>query len=93
MKLAWSRPAALESWMRRSTWTSMDNLGITKRGTDENGKPYYPYALVDGYISRIGEAFLRYINDPLTRWCIGLGAPYGTTVSGNITMMNAKTGL
>ena len=58
----------------------MDDLGITKRGVDEDVKAYYPYILLDGHISRIGEEFLRYVNDPPTRWGTGLGAPYGTSV-------------
>ena len=36
-------------------------------------------ALVDGHISRLGENFLVYANDPAARWDTGLDAPHNTS--------------
>ena len=58
----------------------MDELGITQRGVDEDGKRYYPAALFDGHISWMGEDFLCYVNDDDTLWMPMLGAPYGTGI-------------
>ena len=60
-------------------FNEMDRLGVTERGTDKGGKEYYPFALVDGHVSRIEQNFLVYINNPATRWGTGLGASYGTS--------------
>ena len=52
----------------------MDELGITQQGVDKNGTTYCPVAVVDGHISRMGEDFLRYVNDADSRWEVNLGA-------------------
>ena len=62
------------------SFKEMDRLDVTERGTDEDGKEYYPFALVDGHVLRIKQDFLVYVNDPATRWGTGLGAPYGTSI-------------
>ena len=62
------------------SFTMKDDYGMTQRGTDADGKKYYPFALVDGHISRIDEGYLTYINKEETRWNVGLGAPYGTSI-------------
>ncbi len=58
----------------------MDDLGITKRGVDENGQPYHPCVIIDEHASRGDKDFLTYVNKPLTKWVIALGAPYRTAL-------------
>ncbi len=70
--------ASMTSTILRKTFQKMDETGITQRGVDENGNQYVPAAVIDGHISRMGEDFLRYINDSQTRWGVNLGASYGT---------------
>jgi hypothetical protein len=70
--------ASMTSTILRKTFQKMDETGITQRGVDENGNQYIPAAVIDGHISRMGEDFLRYINDSQTRWVVNLGASYGT---------------
>ena len=53
-------------------------LKITQREVDKNGIIYRPAAVVDGHISRMGEEFLRYVNDTDSCWEVNLGASYGT---------------
>jgi hypothetical protein len=61
-------------------YKQMDNLGITKRGVDENGQPYYPCVIIDGHTLRVDKDFLTYTNEPLTKWVIALGVPYETAL-------------
>ena len=56
----------------------MDKLGITKRGTDENGNPIVPCIIIDGHPSRMNADFLTYINEEPTRYVAVVGCPYGT---------------
>ena len=82
------RLAALQNFIRtgkpanaaavEARFQKMDELGITQRGVDENGITYRPAAVVDGHISRMGEEFLRYVNDTDSCWEVNLGASYGT---------------
>lgn len=57
-------------------FTAMDELGISKRGIDENGKPYCPVVILDGHASRMDLGFLEYMHK--AKWKAVLGAPYGT---------------
>ena len=70
-----TKNASMDESVLMQAFKMMDDLGITERGIDEDGNPYFPYIILDGHISRIGELFLRYVNDPSTRWGTGLGAP------------------
>ena len=58
----------------------MDALNITSRGVNEDGTTYFPLIVIDDHASRMGEFFLRYINDEANRWLTMLGAPYGTDI-------------
>jgi hypothetical protein len=70
--------ASMTSGILKEAFKKMDELGITQRGVDQNGITYRPAAVVDGHISRMGEDFLRYVNDADSRWEVMLGASYGT---------------
>ena len=56
----------------------MDKLGITKRGTDENGNPIVPCIIIDGHPSLMNADFLTYINEEPTRYVVVVGCLYGT---------------
>ena len=73
-----TKNASMDESVLMQAFKMMDDLGITERGIDEDGNPYFPYIILDGHTSRIGELFLRYVNDPSTRWGTGLGAPLAT---------------
>ena len=66
--------ASMTSGILKEAFKKMDELGITQRGVDQNGITYRPAAVVDGHISRMGEDFLRYVNDADSRWEVNLGA-------------------
>ena len=70
--------ASMTSTILMQTLQKMDEAGITQRGVDKNGNQYVPAAVVDGHISRMGEDFLRYINQEGSRWEANIGASYGT---------------
>lgn len=74
-----SRNGSMTSGILKRILEKLDQLGVTKRGVDEDGKPYYPALIVDGHISRMGLPFLKYINDAAHRWCGMLVCPYGTS--------------
>ena len=78
LMFAATKNASMDESVLMQAFKMMDDLGITERGIDEDGNPYFPYIILDGHISRIGELFLRYVNDPSTRWGTGLGAPLAT---------------
>ena len=69
-------------WWKDST-AAMLKVSLTKHvtlhGVDENGQPYYPCVIIDGHTLRV-DNFFTYINEPLTKWAIALGAPYGTAL-------------
>ncbi len=69
--------ALMTSTILMETFQKMDEAGITQRGVDENGNMYRPAAVIYGHISRMGEDFLRYVDEE-TNWEVNLGAPYGT---------------
>mmetsp|Transcript_33611 Transcript_33611/g.68233 ORF Transcript_33611/g.68233 Transcript_33611/m.68233 type:complete len:887 (-) Transcript_33611:1079-3739(-) len=70
--------ASMTSTILRNMFAKMDELGITKRGVDENGNIFYPLVILDGHFSRFGVIFLEYVNALLTKWYPALGVPYGT---------------
>jgi hypothetical protein len=72
--------ASMDSNILKQTMQRMDELGITERGFNEDGTPFYPFMLIDAHISRIGEDYLRYVNDEENKWMSGVGAPYGTDI-------------
>ena len=57
---------AMDKYVIMQVFKTMDNLGITERGVDKDGDPYFPYVILDEHISRIGGILLRYVNDPNT---------------------------
>jgi len=71
--------ASMTSTILRNMFAKMDELGITKRGVDENGNIFYPLVILDGHFSRFGVIFLEYVNALLTKWYPALGVPYGTS--------------
>ena len=75
-----TKNASMTSTILRDTFREMDGKGITQRGVDEKGKQFYPCVVIDGHISRMGEDYLRYVNDPDHLWMPRLGAPYGTSI-------------
>ena len=70
--------ASMTSSILKDTFQMMDDLGISQRGVNEDGTEYLPFVIIDGHPSRMGEDFLRYVNDEAHLWKILLGAPYGT---------------
>ena len=70
--------ASITSSILMETFRQMDEKGITQRGVNNDGTPYFPLALLDGHASRMGEEFLRYVNNDDNRWKPILGTPYGT---------------
>ena len=56
----------MDKYVIMQVFKTMDNLGITERGVDKDGDPYFPYVILDEHISRIGGILLRYVNDPNT---------------------------
>ncbi len=78
MLFAANPKASMTSTILKETFQNMDKLGITQQGIDENGNTYCPAAVIDGYISWMGEDILRYVNDKETHWEANLGALYGT---------------
>ncbi len=75
-----SKKTSMTGKVLTKIFEKMDVLGITKRSVDENGQPCYPCVIIDGHTSRMDKGFLTYINKPLTKWVIALGAPYGTAL-------------
>eukprot|EP00985_Skeletonema_marinoi_P035040 scaffold45443_cov277-Skeletonema_marinoi.AAC.1 len=65
--------ASMTSTILRNMFAKMDELGITKRGVDENGNIFYPLVILDGHFSRFGVIFLEYVNALLTKWYPALG--------------------
>ena len=55
----------------------LDNLKVYE--TDRK-KGLTPFVLVDGHQSRFDLEFLEYINNPLHKWNVCLGVPYGTSL-------------
>jgi hypothetical protein len=51
---------------------TMDRLGIYECWDD-----LCPFVLLDGYQSHFDEIFLQYINDPVNKWVVAMGVPYG----------------
>ena len=37
----------------------IDELGVTKSGVALDGTPFFPFTMVEGHPSRMGEAFLK----------------------------------
>ena len=70
--------ASMTSTILKDKFQKMDELCITRRGVDEKGITYCPAAVIDGHISRMGEDFLRYVNEAKSCWEVNLGASYGT---------------
>ncbi|KAL7545121.1 hypothetical protein ACHAWF_013505 [Thalassiosira exigua] len=70
--------ASMTSAILKDTFKMMDDLGISQRGVNEDGTEFVPFVVIDGHPSRMGEDFLRYVNEETHRWKIVLGAPYGT---------------
>lgn len=72
-------PLLKPPWWKDST-AAMLKVSLTKHvtlcGVDENGQPYYHCVIKDGHKSQVDKDFLTYINEPLTKWAIALGAPY-----------------
>ncbi|KAI2497276.1 hypothetical protein MHU86_17240 [Fragilaria crotonensis] len=52
----------------------MDKMELFDRS---DGVP--PFLLLDGHGSRFDLKFLRYVNDPTTKWNACIGVPYGTS--------------
>ena len=72
-----TKNASMDAPVLMQAFKMMEDLGITERGVNEDGNPYFLYTILDRHISIIGRLFLRYINDPTTCWGTGLIAPYG----------------
>ena len=47
---------------------------------EERKQGFKPFCLLDGHQSRFDLSFLRYINNPSTRWNVCIGVPYGTAL-------------
>ena len=74
-----SDSACMSGEILHKMFEMMDKLGITKRGTDENGKPFCPCMIIDGHPSRMNADFLTYINEETPRHVVVVGCPYGTS--------------
>ena len=73
--------ASMTSAVLMQIFKKMDEKGISTRVYDSDGKLVkYPVLILDGHVSRMGEAFLVYINGVGTKWGCVLGAPYGTHI-------------
>ena len=72
--------ASMTTAILKKTFAAMDELNITSCGVNEDGTLYFPLVVIDGHASRMGEAFLEYVNDESHRWLAMLGAPYGTDI-------------
>lgn len=59
--------------------TKLDEAGLTERGVDEDGNPYYPALILDGHASRMTVPFLKHVTADETRWRAMLVCPYGTS--------------
>ena len=55
----------------------IDNLELYKKDRE---KGYIPFCLLDGHNSRFDIDFLKYINDPKTKWNVCIGVPYSTSL-------------
>jgi hypothetical protein len=53
---------------------TIDGLGVFDRSDGVS-----PFLLLDGHGSRFDLTFLEYINDPMTKWNVCFGVPYGTS--------------
>ena len=48
--------------------------------TDDRKNGQIPFVLIDGHQSRFDLDFLKYINEPKTKWNVCIGVPYGTAL-------------
>ena len=55
----------------------MIDLGIKFGPTLPRINGVVPFAILDGHGSRFDLTFLQYINDPVTKWYVDIGVPYG----------------
>jgi hypothetical protein len=51
---------------------------IDRHGVHDRSDGHLPFLLLDGHHSRLGVQFLDYICNPLHRWVVCIGVPYGT---------------
>ena len=67
----------------------LDHLQVFKEDRNDG---YIPFILLDGHQSRFELEFLRYINNPNTRWNACIGVPYGTSLwqVGDSSQQNGK---
>ena len=69
--------ASMTSVILKEAFQKMNELGIMQRGLDNNGITYHPAAVTDRNISRMGEDFLRQVNNTDSCWEVNLGASNG----------------
>ena len=67
----------IDGWILREIFRRLDRLGLYD---EDRQKGIYPFALIDGHQSRFDLKFLKYINDPKTKWNVTIGVPYGTAL-------------
>ena len=72
--------ASVDDGVLINLFMQTDDLSISEHAIDQKGKEYYPFVCLNQYISRIGEQFMKYANDPNIHLGTGLGVPYGTRV-------------
>ena len=58
---------SMTSAILTATFRAMDKHRITEQGVGKNEEEYYPIVIVDGHILRMGEEFLKYVNDDAMR--------------------------
>ena len=75
-----SPKASMTSTILKEMLKMMDEKKITERGVDDDRNPYFPAAIVDGHVSRMGVDFLIYVCEDKNAWMCMLGAPYGTDI-------------
>ena len=61
----------------KAIFERIDKLGLY---AEERRQGLIPFALIDGHQSHFDLDFLKYINDPDSKWNVCIGVPYGTAL-------------
>ena len=87
--VAFSESGGMDGKILTDVLRHLDKLEVFH---DDRKEGYTPFLLLDGHQSRFELEFLRYINDPDTKWSVCIGVPYGTSLwqVGDSSQQNGK---
>ena len=75
--VTFSEGGGIDGEILKNIFVRLDKLGIYN---EDRKKGLTPFVLLDGHQSRFHIDFLKYINNPATKWSVCMGVPYGTAL-------------